>query len=65
LTPPRLIGNHVVEIGQGSGDAVSAFGSQFTLVLPFTIQGDASGIDSVSVSLVNNQGSSSAVSGKF
>ena len=35
------------------------------LVLPFTIQGDGAGIDSVSVSLVNSQGSSSAVSGKF
>ena len=34
-------------------------------VLPITIQGDAAGIDSVSVSLVNSQGSSSAVSGKF
>jgi hypothetical protein len=44
--------------------ASTAFGSQFALVLPFTIQGDA-GIDSVSVSLVNSQGSSSAVSGKF
>jgi hypothetical protein len=45
--------------------ASSAFGSQFALVIPFTIQGDAAGIDSVSVSLVNSQGSSSAVSGKF
>ena len=45
--------------------ASSAFGSQFTLVLPFTIQGDAAGIDSVSVSLVNNLGSSPAVSAKF
>ena len=45
--------------------ASSQFGSQFTLVLPFSIQGDAAGIDSVGVSLVNNQGSSPAVSAKF
>ena len=45
--------------------ASTAFGSQFALVLPFTIQGNAAGIDSVSVSLVNSQGSSSAVSGSF
>jgi hypothetical protein len=45
--------------------ASSAFGSQFTLVLPFTIQGATAGIDSVSVSLVNNLGSSTAVSAKF
>jgi len=45
--------------------AASQFGSQFTLVLPFTIQGDASVINSVSVSLVNDQGSSTAVSSKF
>jgi hypothetical protein len=45
--------------------ASSQFGSQFTLVLPFTIQGNAAGIDSVGVSLVNNQGSSAAVTAKF
>jgi hypothetical protein len=45
--------------------ASSPFGSQFTLVLPFTIQGSASGIDSISVSLANNQGSSPPVSSKF
>jgi hypothetical protein len=45
--------------------ASSAFGSQFTLVLPFTIQGDAAGISAVSVSLVNSLGSSPAVSAKF
>jgi hypothetical protein len=45
--------------------ASSQFGSQFTLVLPFTIQGNAAGIDSVGVSLVNNQGGSPAVSSKF
>jgi hypothetical protein len=35
------------------------------LVMPFTIQGNAAGIDSVSVSLVNNLGSSPPVSSKF
>jgi hypothetical protein len=45
--------------------ASSRFGSQFTLVLPFTIQGNASGIDSVGVSLANDQGSSPMVSSKF
>ncbi|HMC62991.1 MAG TPA: Ig domain-containing protein, partial [Candidatus Solibacter sp.] len=45
--------------------ASTPFGSQFTLVLPFTIQGNAAGIDSVGVSLVNSQGSSPAVSSKY
>ena len=45
--------------------ASSQFGSQFTLVLPFTIQGNAGGIDSAGVSLVNSQGSSPALSSKF
>jgi hypothetical protein len=45
--------------------ASTQFGSQFTLVLPFSIQGNAAGIDSVSVSLVDSQGSSTAVSSKF
>jgi hypothetical protein len=45
--------------------ASSAFGSQFTLVMPFTIQGNAAGIDSVGVTLVNSQGNSPAVSAKF
>ncbi len=45
--------------------ASSVFGSQFTLVLPFTIQGNAAGIDSAGVSLVNNQGKSPTVSSKF
>jgi hypothetical protein len=43
----------------------SLFGSQFMLVMPFTIQGNTAGIDSVSVSLVNNLGSSPPVSSKF
>jgi hypothetical protein len=41
------------------------FGSQFTLVLPFTIQGNAAGIDSVGVSLANDQGSATSVTSKF
>jgi hypothetical protein len=45
--------------------ASSLFGSQFTLVMPFTVQGNAAAIDSVGVSLVNNQGSSPALSSKF
>jgi hypothetical protein len=45
--------------------ASRVFGSQFTLVLPFTIQGNAAGIDSVSVSLANNTGSSQGVNVKF
>jgi hypothetical protein len=45
--------------------AASRFGSQFTLVLPFTIQGNAAGIASVAVSLANDQGSSPMVSSDF
>jgi hypothetical protein len=45
--------------------ASNQFGSQFTLVLPFTIQGNAAGIDSVSVTLSNDQGSSPSMNSKF
>src|SRR5260370_40416284 len=45
--------------------ASSLFGGQFTLALPFKIQGNASGMDSISVSLANNQGSSPSLSSKF
>jgi hypothetical protein len=45
--------------------ASNLFGSQFTLILPFTIQGNAAGIDSVSVSLANDTGSSQPVSSKL
>jgi hypothetical protein len=45
--------------------ASSRFGSQFTLVLPFTIQGNAAGIASVAVSLANDQGSSPVISSAF
>jgi hypothetical protein len=45
--------------------ASSAFGSQFMLTLPFTIQGNAAGIGSVSVSLANDQGNSVPASANF
>jgi len=45
--------------------ASNVFGSQFTLVLPFTIQGNAAGIDSVNVMLSNDQGNSAPTSAKF
>jgi large repetitive protein len=45
--------------------ASGRFGSQFTLVLPFTVLGNAAGIDSVGVTLVNKQGSSPGISAKF
>src|ERR1019366_6221959 len=45
--------------------ASGRFGSQFTLVLPFTVQGNAAAIDSVGVTLVNKQGSSPGISAKF
>jgi hypothetical protein len=45
--------------------ASNRFGSQFTLVLPFTIQGNASVIGAVGVSLANDQGSSSMVTSQF
>src|SRR5262249_775534 len=45
--------------------ASNRFGSQFTLVLPFTIQGNAAGIDSVGISLANGNGSSPPSSSKF
>src|SRR5262249_8645251 len=38
--------------------ASNVFGSQFTLILPFTIQGDTAGIESVTASLAHDQGSS-------
>ncbi len=45
------------------GSAASApYGSQFTLTQPFTVQGDPSAVVSVSVTLVNRIGSSTAVS---
>ncbi|MCU1237537.1 MAG: Ig family protein, partial [Candidatus Solibacter sp.] len=46
--------------------ASARFGSQFVLVLPFTIQqGSAASIDSVGVTLTNKQGTSPAVTAKY
>jgi hypothetical protein len=45
--------------------ASKLFGSQFTLVLPFTIQGNASDIGSVIASLANDVGSSQPVTVRF
>jgi hypothetical protein len=45
--------------------ASNLFGSQFTLILPYTVQGNASGIDSVIVSLANDEGSSQPATLKF
>jgi hypothetical protein len=45
--------------------AANLFGSQFTLILPFTIEGDTAGIDTVSVSLANDEGNSPMVSTKY
>ena len=41
------------------------FGSQFVLTLPFTVQGNTTGIDSASVRLVNAQGTSAPATAKF
>lgn len=41
------------------------FGSQFTLVLPFTVQGDASAIASATVTLANQTGASAPVTVTF
>jgi hypothetical protein len=42
--------------------ASGAFGSQFSFTQSFTIQGDSTAVGSVSVTLVNQQGNSQAVS---
>jgi hypothetical protein len=42
--------------------ASNAFGGQFKLTLPFTVQGDVNAITSVSVTLSNSQGASTSVS---
>jgi hypothetical protein len=41
------------------------FGGQFSLVQPFTLQGSVGTLTSVSVTLSNAQGTSSAVSANF
>jgi uncharacterized membrane protein len=46
-------------------EASAQFGSQFSLVLPFTIQGSTDSIGSVSVQLKNSQGSSNTSSASF
>jgi hypothetical protein len=46
-------------------DASKLFGSQFTLVQPFAVQGSTDGIASVSVTLSNSQGTSQAASANF
>ena len=45
--------------------ASAQFGSQFSLVLPFTIQGSTDSIGSVSVQLKNSQGTSNTSSASF
>lgn len=42
--------------------ASNAFGSQFTLSMPFTVQGDVNAIASVTVTLTNSKGTSNAMS---
>jgi hypothetical protein len=41
------------------------YGSQFTLVLPFALQGSSTDIQSVSVTLSNKEGTSQSVTGNF
>lgn len=45
--------------------ASQAFGSQFRLTVPFTVQGDINAIGSVSVTLTNAAGTSAATSANF
>lgn len=45
--------------------ASASFGSQFTLTQPFTVQGDASTVTSVSVTLTNAQGASIPAGANF
>jgi hypothetical protein len=47
------------------GEASRQFGSQFTLVVVFNVQGDISAIGSVSVTLGNGEGTSAQVSASF
>jgi hypothetical protein len=48
---------------QGAASAQS--GGQFTLTVPFTIQGDTSAVNSVTVTLTNATGTSQPVTGTF
>jgi Putative Ig domain len=45
--------------------ASTAFGGQFTLVQPFSVQGDSGALTSVAVTLTNSMGTSQTVSGGF
>jgi len=45
--------------------ASSPFGSQFSLVLPFTIQGDSNAIQSATLTVSNSEGVSAALSATF
>ena len=45
--------------------AGAQFGSQFTLVLPFTVKGDPAAIESVTVTLVNQMGASQPATARF
>jgi hypothetical protein len=46
-------------------DGAADFGGQFTLTIPFTIQGDTATVNSVTVILTNGVGSSQAVTATF
>jgi len=48
----------------GSGGS-AAYGGQFTLTLPFTVQGGMAALDSVAVVLANSVGASAEVSGVY
>jgi len=48
---------------QSAGSA--AFGSQFSLVLPFAVQGDLNTIQSVSLTIINSQGASNPSNSSF
>jgi len=51
--------------GWYSGTSSQQYGSQFMLTIPFTYSGTSSAIGSVSVTLTNSVGTSTAVSGTF
>jgi hypothetical protein len=47
------------------GAQSAQFGGQFVLTMPFTVQGDAAGVTSVTVTLANAQGSSQPMTANF
>jgi hypothetical protein len=66
LTAPTITVPLTATLGAWySSAAASAFGSQFSLGIPFTISGDVSAIGSVTVVLANSQGNSAPVTGTF